>query len=537
MYNSYFFLKRFLLEILPEIKGKSLISIHSQEKDIFHITTGEYLHSDENIILEFSTVPNSPYLLKRKYFKPAGKNLVYFFKDYIPQKIRDVKIARGERDMMLILESGFVVISLKGVRTNLFFFDSDSNLHFSVKKTDGSNSWFENSKGLTFISPNNPDVLPETDSYPDITAVKKALPFLVSDLLREIQLLPGPYTRDGLMNKINRVLNDKIVMVKDGLTGKKVLLPESFKTDCEKIKTFDSTVIALQEFISNLRKHDSEIQIRKRVENRIRKDYQFYLQKKENLENVLASENKAEMYDQFANLIMINRDDISKGAEELTVSNLFDSEKMVKIKLKSDLSVNENVEFYFKKARGERLKFETAAKSLVMVKQKIVDLESKIKLFENMDLNDLRNYEKGLPPDRDKGSGASKEELKARRFLIDGKWEVLVGKDSENNDYLTLKVAKQSDYWFHARGSSGSHTILRFSGKEKPPREIIKKVAQIAAFYSKAKNSKLVPVCFTQKKYVVKRKGMNPGQVSLLREEVVMVPPVIPDNALQENND
>jgi len=535
MYNSYFFLNRFLTEIIPQIQGKFLISVHSQEKDIFHITIGDSLHSEDNIVLEFSTVPNAPSLLKRKYFKPAGKNLIYFFKDYFPQQIQDIKIARGERDILLLLSSGYVIISLKGSKSNLYYVDSELTL--SGKKSDENFSFFSQNEELTFISIEETKELPPKESYANATEVKKLLPFLGTDFIKEVQSLPEPVLRSTIMSKIRSIFVDKIVMVKDGLSGKLTLLPESFKTDCERIRIFDTAVQALQEYVSSIRKMDSEIQIRKRVETRIRKDYQFFLQKKENLLTLLASESKAELYDQFANLIMINRDNILKGVDSLTVPNLFDGEKIVVIKLKSDFSVNENVEFYFKKARGERLKFETASKSLVQVNQKILDLESRINLFENMDLNDLRNYEKGLPPERNFGTGASKEELKARRFTIDEKWEVLVGKDSENNDFLTTKVAKQTDYWFHARGSSGSHTILRFSGKEKPPREIIKKVAQLAAFYSKAKNSKLVPVCFTQKKYVVKRKGMNPGQVSLLREEVVMVPPIIPEGALQDTNE
>jgi predicted ribosome quality control (RQC) complex YloA/Tae2 family protein len=170
-----------------------------------------------------------------------------------------------------------------------------------------------------------------------------------------------------------------------------------------------------------------------------------------------------------------------------------------------------------------------------MVRQKIVDLKSKLILFEKMDLNDLRNYEKNMIQTENEQRGSYRDEVKVRRFFIDEKWEVLVGKDSENNDILTVKVAKQNDYWFHARGSSGSHVVLRFNGKEKPPKDIIKKTAQIAAFYSKAKNSKIVPVCYTQKKYVVKRKGMDPGQVSLLREDVVMVAPVLPEGCISDS--
>jgi hypothetical protein len=79
MYNNYFILIRLFKELSSSLKGTSVISVLSQERDLFHLIIGKELNSEENIILEFSTVPNAPYLLKRKYFKPAGKKSCIFF--------------------------------------------------------------------------------------------------------------------------------------------------------------------------------------------------------------------------------------------------------------------------------------------------------------------------------------------------------------------------------------------------------------------------------------------------------------------------
>ncbi|MBK7867455.1 MAG: DUF814 domain-containing protein [Ignavibacteriales bacterium] len=341
--------------------------------------------------------------------------------------------------------------------------------------------------------------------------------------------------------KINQlvleIINGTLKIVSQSNLLKMELLPDSFHSNGTIIKSFGSVIPALQEIISGARRRDAELQIRKRVEVKLRKDLDFFIQKREKLEQVLNTPGKSEFYDQCANLLLINIDLINKGVKEITVENVFHNGKPVEIKLKEDIFPSENVNYYFRKARGEKLKYETAEKSLAMVNQKIVDLKTRLKIFEKMDLNELRDFEKENKNDDGGSKGGYKIDVKVRRFFLDDKWEILVGKDSENNDILTLKVARQSDYWFHARGSSGSHVVLRFSGKDKPPKEILKKTAQIAAFYSKAKNSKLVPVCYTQKKYVVKRKGMNPGQVSLMREEVVMVPPQLPDGCISDTLD
>ncbi|HNL27765.1 MAG TPA: NFACT RNA binding domain-containing protein, partial [bacterium] len=97
------------------------------------------------------------------------------------------------------------------------------------------------------------------------------------------------------------------------------------------------------------------------------------------------------------------------------------------------------------------------------------------------------------------------------------------------NDALTFRFAKKDDLWFHARGVAGSHVVLKRDGRsDNPGQRAIEAAAQIAAFFSKAKTSSLVPVAYTERKYLRKPKGAKPGMVVLEREEVLMVPPVEP---------
>ena len=104
-----------------------------------------------------------------------------------------------------------------------------------------------------------------------------------------------------------------------------------------------------------------------------------------------------------------------------------------------------------------------------------------------------------------------------------------VGKDSKNNDLLTTKFAKQNDYWFHARSVSGSNVVLRVENtKEAIPKNVLKRTAALAAYHSKAKTAGVVPVAYTFKKYVIKKKGFPIGTVHLLKEDVLLVKPEIP---------
>jgi predicted ribosome quality control (RQC) complex YloA/Tae2 family protein len=120
-----------------------------------------------------------------------------------------------------------------------------------------------------------------------------------------------------------------------------------------------------------------------------------------------------------------------------------------------------------------------------------------------------------------------------RIFILGEGFEVWVGKDSSANDLLTLKYTNQNDLWFHVRGSSGSHTVLKLPEQyDTIPKEHIKTAAAIAAYYSKSKNAKNVPVAYTQAKNVQKYKGAKSGSVVLKSEKIVKVKPGVPETNL-----
>ena len=108
-------------------------------------------------------------------------------------------------------------------------------------------------------------------------------------------------------------------------------------------------------------------------------------------------------------------------------------------------------------------------------------------------------------------------------FKLDN-YDVFVGKNNVQNDYLTLKFANDNDLWFHTKDIHGSHVILRIPDKY-PSQEIINKVASIAAKYSKAKLSSNVPVDYTLVKYVKKPNKAKPGMVIYTHEQTVNVQP------------
>lgn len=118
----------------------------------------------------------------------------------------------------------------------------------------------------------------------------------------------------------------------------------------------------------------------------------------------------------------------------------------------------------------------------------------------------------------------------ARLFVSSEGLTILVGRGNRQNDALTGKVAHSHDFWLHVAGYSGSHVVLRNPDRRSEPSEpSLLEAAQLAAYFSQARNAPRVEVHYTQKKFVSRPKGGKPGVVRLRRYQSIAVRPCIPD--------
>jgi len=102
-----------------------------------------------------------------------------------------------------------------------------------------------------------------------------------------------------------------------------------------------------------------------------------------------------------------------------------------------------------------------------------------------------------------------------RSLTIDG-YEIFVGRNSRENDTLTFQVAHPEDFWMHVGDYGGSHVVVRNSAKERVlPDNVLTKAAQLAAYFSQARNSSKVEVHYTQRRHVSKPRRAKPGLVKL----------------------
>ena len=104
-------------------------------------------------------------------------------------------------------------------------------------------------------------------------------------------------------------------------------------------------------------------------------------------------------------------------------------------------------------------------------------------------------------------------------------WQVLVGRTDADNDFLSFRLARPEDWWFHVRGMPGSHAILQGPPGAVPDRATLMRAAAIAAYHSKARHAGVVPVSGTHARDVTKPRGAPAGTVQIRHERVFKVRP------------
>ena len=223
---------------------------------------------------------------------------------------------------------------------------------------------------------------------------------------------------------------------------------------------------------------------------------------------------------------------------EVQVENYYDNNKEINIPINPKISISKNAENYFKKYDKMKRTLEVVNKQKEQTNKELNYLGTIIdeldtcttisdinevyeEVSENILFNEISNSKKNK---RDKKEETSML-LNYLKFKVDD-YDVLVGKNNKQNDYITLHVANDTDYWFHTKDIHGSHLVLRCNGVT-PKLETIKKCAEIAAYHSKAKFSSHVPVDYTQIKNVKKPKGAVPGYVIYKNNKTIYVTPQI----------
>ncbi len=230
-------------------------------------------------------------------------------------------------------------------------------------------------------------------------------------------------------------------------------------------------------------------------------------------------------------LILANLYRIEKGMSRVDVENYYlDPVETQTIELDLRLTPSENAQRHFKKYNKAKTGQIEIFKQIEETETELAYLEQVLTAIENSSdtdtLDEIRAElaDQGYLKRKVAAYKAKKMQLKYLRFISSEGFEILVGKNNYQNDYLTLKLASNKDLWLHTKIIPGSHVIVRTNGEE-VPEQTLYEAALLAAYHSKGRHSGQVPIDYTLVKNVSKPSGAKPGMVIYQTNKTLYVTP------------
>ena len=297
------------------------------------------------------------------------------------------------------------------------------------------------------------------------------------------------------------------------------------------VKAYETISEALEESIHNTKAiHTADKELEKILTAAIKKEEGRH----QKIKNELEDTNKMDTYKLYGDLLMINAHLQVQYEPSIELQNLLSDEgEMLTIPLKPNLTIVENAQWYYKlytklknrmvsgeyqlnasTTKLEYLKSILYSISLATTRESLEEIRK-----ECMDAGIIKKSKKPLSYKLGKSNYI--------HLTID-EGEIFIGRNNQQNEYLTHRLAKPTDIWFHTQDIQGSHLILRLNVE--PDDMILSKVAQYAAYFSKARETSKVPVDYTYIKNIKKPPGAPLGFVIFNTHQTMIVEPKKPEN-------
>ena len=303
---------------------------------------------------------------------------------------------------------------------------------------------------------------------------------------------------------------------------------------CNKL-SFNDTNSCLKYFFTEEEKEREIISLKNKLERIINKNMAKLNEKINIYQNKILEVKNCDRYKLMGELIKSNLGNIKRGEAKITTINYYSpQQEVITIPLNKSLTPLQNAQSYFKKYRKTKDSLKIISEQLNSNQEKLSQLEDLQKLYKQ-NSNSLSNLQeiynklvklglakKVIAPVKKQKKERNK--LKPTKYVSKDDWEIYVGKNNQQNDFLTLKLASGNDIWLHTKTIHGSHVIIKNKGSDQtPPLSTLLQAAQLAAYFSKARNEKKVLVDYTLKKYVKKPKNAKPGMVTYSHEKSLLI--------------
>ena len=220
-----------------------------------------------------------------------------------------------------------------------------------------------------------------------------------------------------------------------------------------------------------------------------------------------------------AELITAAQYRLQKGLSVYEVENYYDDNNIVKITVDPALTPSQNAQKLYKDyhkactAENMLIKLIEEGEQDLAYLESVRDMLGRSTLEREFGEIKAELISQGFIKLKKSGKKQMKKQaLPPLEFKTSQGLTVLVGRNNIQNDKLTFKTGRRGDIWLHAQKCPGSHVLLVADGKEVPDDAIVE-AAEIAAYYSSAKDGTVVTVDYTDVKNIKKPNGAKPGFV------------------------
>ncbi|MFF0825660.1 NFACT family protein [Brevibacillus sp. NPDC003359] len=254
----------------------------------------------------------------------------------------------------------------------------------------------------------------------------------------------------------------------------------------------------------------------------------------EKLEQTLQDAHEADQFRLYGELITANMHQMKRGDRELVTVNWYDEAGgTMTIPLDPLKTPSENLQSYYKRYNKAKNSISIVSEQIDQAQVELLYLDGVLVQLEHATLKDAEEIreelvEQSYMRDRKKRGPRKKKDTRPEldTYHSSDGIEILVGKNNKQNEYLTNKLASSQETWLHTKDIPGSHVVIRareFSD------ETLLEAANLAAYFSRAKEGSQIPVDYTLIKHVKKPSGAKPGYVIYEQQRTLYV---TPDEAL-----
>ncbi|WP_218081402.1 Rqc2 family fibronectin-binding protein [Anthocerotibacter panamensis] len=240
-----------------------------------------------------------------------------------------------------------------------------------------------------------------------------------------------------------------------------------------------------------------------------------------------------------ADLLMAHPQERRPGQTRVVLPS-FATEQPVTIPLNPAKDLIENAQIYYRKHRKAHRALSALAPLIARMEAERDYLEGVLSQLEQADLAVLAEIEQELRATGYVSSGPKNNIPSApvspyHRFLTPNGLTILCGRNNRQNEEITFRVAQPNDLWFHAQEIPGAHVLLQIPPGQVPEASDLQATANVAAHYSRARQSGQVPVLYTPRHYLRKLKGHLPGLVTYSQFQVLWGKPDILPKAHEDS--